>query len=79
MKPLLDTGAKQVGKTAIIGWRDVLAPALRNIGPVSLWPFDGPLPSLFVPGKVVVAEPCPTECYGWSCKKRPLYPEPAGR
>jgi hypothetical protein len=56
-------GAKQVGKAAIIGWLDVLAPALRNRGPVSLWPFDGPLPSLLVPGNVVVAEMYPAECY----------------
>jgi hypothetical protein len=58
-------GGNQVGKAAIIGWRDVLAPALRNRGPVSLWPFDGALSSLLVPGKVVVAETYPTECHGW--------------
>jgi hypothetical protein len=58
-------GGNQVGKAAVIGWRDVLAPALRNGGAVSLWPYDGPLPSLFVPGSVVVAETYPAECYGW--------------
>ena len=47
--------ANQVGKAAIIGWREVLAPALRGGGSVSLWPFDGSLPSLLVPGNVVVA------------------------
>jgi hypothetical protein len=61
-------GPNQVGKAAIIGWRDVLAPALRDEGPVSLWPFDGPLPSLVVPGNVVVAETWPAECYGWFSK-----------
>jgi hypothetical protein len=59
-------GSNQVGKAAIIGWRDVLAPALRN---VSLWPFDGPLPSLLVPGSIVVAETYPAECYGWFSKE----------
>jgi hypothetical protein len=58
-------GGNQVGKAAIIGWRDVLAPALRNGGLVFLWPFDGALSSLLVPGKVVVAETYPAECYGW--------------
>ena len=62
-------GPNQVGKAAIVGWRDVLAPALRNIGPFSLWPFDGPLPSLLVPGSVVVAETWPAECYGWFSKE----------
>jgi hypothetical protein len=58
-------GGNQVGKAAIIGWRDVLAPAVRNGGPISLWPFDGALSSLFVPGNAVVAETYPAECYGW--------------
>ncbi len=62
-------GGNQVGKAAIIGWRDVLAPALRDGGPVSLWPFDGALSSLLVPGKVVVAETYPTECCGWFSKE----------
>ena len=49
-------GSNQVGKAPIIGWRDVLGPALRNKGAVSFWPFDGPLHSQIVPGKVLVAE-----------------------
>ena len=60
-------GGSQVGKTAIVGWRDVLAPALRS---VSLWPFDGPLPSLLAPGSIVVAETYPAECYGWFSKEQ---------
>ena len=44
----------------------MLAPALRN---VSLWPFDGPLPSLLVPGSIVVAETYPAGCYGWFSKE----------
>ena len=45
--------ANQVGKAAIIGWRDVLAPALRGGGSAS--PFDGSLLSLLVPGNAVIA------------------------
>jgi hypothetical protein len=55
-------GGNQIGKAAISGWRDVLAPALHD---VRLWPFDGRLCSLLVPGNVVVAETYPAECYGW--------------
>jgi hypothetical protein len=58
-------GSNQVGKAAIIGWRDVLAPALEGEGTVSLWPFDGALPSLLAPGSVAIAETWPAECYGW--------------
>jgi hypothetical protein len=54
-------GGNQVGEAAMSGWRDVLAPALRNKGPLSLWRFDGPLPSLLVPRKVLVAETYPAE------------------
>jgi hypothetical protein len=32
---------------------------------VLLWPFDGPLHELFQPGKIVIAETYPAECYGW--------------
>jgi hypothetical protein len=58
-------GANQVGKGAIVGWRDVLAPALRNGADVHLWPFDGDLIDLLQPGKIVVVETYPAECYGW--------------
>ena len=30
-----------------------------------LWPFDGPLHELFQPGKIVISETYPAECYGW--------------
>jgi len=55
-------GGNQVGKAAISGWRDMLAPALRD---VHLWPFDGRLRTLLAPGNVVVAETYPAECYAW--------------
>jgi hypothetical protein len=58
-------GANQVGKGAIVGWRDVLAPALRHDKSVALWPFDGQLDGLLQPGKIVIAETYPAECYGW--------------
>jgi hypothetical protein len=48
-------GASQVGKGAIVGWRDVLAPALRE-GGVVLWPFDGRLPDLIKAGRIIIAE-----------------------
>ena len=57
-------GSSQVGKAAISGWRDVLAPALRDRS-LALWPFDGPLSSLLRPGRVAVAETYPGENYGW--------------
>jgi len=58
-------GANQVGKGAIVGWRDVLAPALQADKNVVLWPFDGKLHELLQPGKIVIAETYPAECYGW--------------
>jgi hypothetical protein len=58
-------GANQVGKGAIVGWRDVLAPALHGDKNVALWPFDGRLEELLEPGKIVIAETYPAECYGW--------------
>ena len=58
-------GANQVGKGAIAGWRDVLAPALNSEREFLLWPFDGGLGDLLQPGKIVVAETYPAECYGW--------------
>lgn len=57
-------GANQVGRGAISGWRDVVAPALRGgAGPVRIWPFDGLLRDLLQPGFVVLAETYPAEFY----------------
>jgi hypothetical protein len=58
-------GANQVGKAAIVGWRDVLAPALDTGRDVLLWPSDGDLGDLLQPGKIVIVETYPAECYGW--------------
>ncbi len=57
-------GPQQVGKAAISGWRDMLAPALRDPTlDVALWPFDGPLSRLLRPGRIVVAETYPAAYY----------------
>src|ERR1700680_3537514 len=58
-------GANQVGRAAIIGWRDVLVPALSDQKPVLLWPFDGSLDDLLKPGNIVIVETYPAECYRW--------------
>ncbi|HEV2990246.1 MAG TPA: hypothetical protein VG759_17510 [Candidatus Angelobacter sp.] len=58
-------GPNQVGKAAISGWREVLIPAIQGTRQVYLWPFDGPLSSLFALGNMVIAETYPAECYGW--------------
>jgi hypothetical protein len=57
-------GGNQVGKAALNGWEHVLVPALKNRS-VRLWPFDGNIESLLQPGRTVIAETYPAECYGW--------------
>ncbi|WP_211213683.1 hypothetical protein [Desulfomonile tiedjei] len=54
-------GANQVGRAAIIGWRDVLAPAIRDGRDVALWPFQGSLQQLIEDHDCVVAETYPAE------------------
>jgi hypothetical protein len=56
-------GAKQVGRAAIQGWRDLLAPAVRT-GSITIWPFDGELPVLLASGRITVLEAYPAETYG---------------
>ena len=57
-------GAKQVGKAAISGWRNLLSPILESsASTVALWPFEGTLPYLLRPGHMVVAETYPAEFY----------------
>jgi hypothetical protein len=53
-------GANQCGKAALAAWRDLLIPALKEPR-VKLWPFDGALHDLLVPGQIVVAETYPAE------------------
>jgi hypothetical protein len=54
-------GANQVGRAAIIGWRDFLAPAIRAGDDVALWPFQGTLQQLIEEHDCVVAETYPAE------------------
>lgn len=55
-------GAKQVGRAAIIGWRDMIAPALLDSSlDVAVWPFDGSLDKLLRDRKCIVAETYPAE------------------
>jgi hypothetical protein len=56
-------GANQVGRAAIAGWRDLLAPAVRDQS-IAIWPFDGTLSELFTSERIVVAEIYPAESYG---------------
>jgi hypothetical protein len=53
-------GGAQVGAGAIVGWRDVIQPAL---GEIKLWPFDGELVTLLETPGVTVAEIYPAEAY----------------
>lgn len=58
-------GGNQVGKGAIIGWRDVLGPAARERTlPMAIWPFAGQLVSLMSESQIVIAETYPAEFYG---------------
>lgn len=55
-------GGQQVGRAAIIGWREVLQPALEDPEmDVALWPFDGDLAELLENHDVVVTETYPAE------------------
>jgi Protein of unknown function (DUF429) len=57
-------GGNQVGRAAITGWRDLLAPARRAGVDLAIWPFDGPLGDLLRSRRFVVAETYPGEVYG---------------
>jgi len=59
--PFWTLGANQSGKAAIAAWRDFLGPAMRDVKPPKLWPFDGAFRDLLRPGDVVVAETYPAE------------------
>jgi hypothetical protein len=57
-------GANQVGRAAITGWRELLAPARRDGVDMAIWPFDGALADLLGTRRFVVAETYPGEVYG---------------
>jgi len=54
-------GGNQVGKAAISGWRDLLAPAMASNGSLTIWPFDGLLEDLLTQPGIVVTETYPAE------------------
>ncbi len=53
-------GAQQVGKAAIDGWKNVLAPGLQDL---AIWPFSGTLDQLLRAGGIIVVETYPAEFY----------------
>jgi hypothetical protein len=55
-------GARQPGRAAIAGWRDLLRPALLR-REISIWPFEGKLDELVDAGRTVVVEAYPAEAY----------------
>ena len=61
--PAWTLGGNQVGKAAISGWRELLAPARRAGIDVGRWPFDGALAALLSTRRFVVAETYPGEVY----------------
>lgn len=74
-------GSKQVGKGAIIAWRDLLLPALASSPHlVRIWPFDGPLAQLHGEAPITICETYPAEAgthlgilppgRGWSKRKQ---------
>ncbi|WP_449313987.1 DUF429 domain-containing protein [Rhizobium sp. F40D2] len=64
-------GGNQVGKAALTGWREIILP---NLGELSLWPFDGTLDELMMPGATVVAETYPGDVYGQlGIPRRPVW------
>ena len=56
-------GGQQVGKAAICGWRDLVAPARRSRNAFHIWPFDGDLAALLDRPGITVAETYPGEVY----------------
>ena len=57
-------GGKQVGKAAIAGWRDLVAPALAaGAHEVAMWPFDGALADCLDGAAVTLVEAYPAEYY----------------
>ena len=55
-------GGNQVGKSALLGWREVIGPELnKRQESTRLWPFHGELKALLQPGVMVATETYPTE------------------
>jgi hypothetical protein len=70
-------GARQVGRAAITGWREVVMPASQRPD-VGLWPFDGSFETLVRERGLVIVETYPAEFYarfgfpkgGWSKRRQ---------
>jgi len=57
-------GGQQVGKAAIHGWKELLAPSLsRPDLHLKIWPFSGHLAEICLPGNIVAVETYPAEYY----------------
>lgn len=57
-------GTKQVGKATIIGWRDLVAPALASADfDVALWPFDSTFGDCRASAGITIVEAYPAEYY----------------
>ena len=55
-------GVQQVGRAAIVGWRDLIAPALNDESlPISIWPFHGPFIDLINRRQIIIVESYPAE------------------
>jgi hypothetical protein len=57
-------GAQQVGKAAITGWRELLAPGLADTAlKLHIWPFSGQLANLLRNDTIIAFETYPAEFY----------------
>ncbi len=56
-------GGQQVGKAAILGWKETLEPAVFKSQKPIFWPFDGDLDDLLGSDRTVIAETYPAEFY----------------
>ena len=57
-------GPKAVGKAALSGWRDFIAPALADTAHrYAIWPFDGGLRELLARADAVIVEAYPADAY----------------
>jgi len=57
-------GGNQVGRAAIAGWQNILAPALCSETGTGFWPFQGSLREVLARYPTVIAETYPGEAYG---------------
>lgn len=57
-------GGQQVGRAAISGWKEILAPGIQDPDlEVLIWPFSGYLKDLLQANRIVIAETYPAEVY----------------